>query len=289
MSRTQLFRITLKKGAKFSRDLLQRTWAWMLHKSGRIDFPVPPNSLMRITASKTITGYFESGLSCYLPIATSALREGLDLDSGIRILDFGCGVGRQLVHFTKHFPINRYSACDIDSSCVSFVQASYPMIDTRCNSFHPPLPFESETFEMIYGVSVFSHLPPADHASWLNELARVLKPGGYCFLTVEGEVALEHMTPVLGGDLSQLASRLESEGVLYAEYRDLSEEKKHATVVSFGRKYAGVSGSYGSTVITRRHIEDNWNLNPLEVVAVLDGIIDRRQDLVILKRPRLLT
>ncbi len=61
---------------------------------GRFDFPVPPNSSMRKTGSKTIGAYYVGGIRTYLPIATCARREGVRLDQNIRILDFGCGVAR---------------------------------------------------------------------------------------------------------------------------------------------------------------------------------------------------
>lgn len=285
VNKSALAVITVKKCAKVARNVIQRLLVLALQKTGRIDFPVPPNSLMRITAARTIGGYYESGLSCSLPIVTAALREGIDLRSNINLLEFGCGVGREILQFTRHFPNPRYFACDIDQGCIDFIKQSYTQVNAYRNDFIPPLLYDDEQFEMVYSVSVFSHLPPEDHAAWLKEFARILTPGGFCFLTVEGPSALERMADDFEIEPAQLHQRLEVNGVLYQEYRDLEAEKTHARVVRFGRKYGGVAGSYGSTVMTPTYILRKWSGNGLDVVAVLEGIIDFRQDLVVLRRP----
>src|SRR6267378_5100915 len=81
--------------------------------AGFIDFPVPPNSNIRKTGGRNIRSYFLGGLRTSLPIMTCAQREGVRLDQNIRILDFGCGVARPLLHFTRHYPTPSYYACDI--------------------------------------------------------------------------------------------------------------------------------------------------------------------------------
>ena len=99
-----------KKLAKAGYNYYQAGVVALATAAGIIDFPVPPNSSMRKTGTHTIRKFYESGIRTYLPIAVAALREGVDLFSGIRVLDFGCGVGRQLLHFTRRYPAPSYSA-----------------------------------------------------------------------------------------------------------------------------------------------------------------------------------
>jgi hypothetical protein len=73
---------------------------------------------MRKTLGKTVRHYYLSGVSCYLPIATVALQVGIRLSEKINILDFGGGVGRQLLQFTRNFPAPAYFACDVDCSAI---------------------------------------------------------------------------------------------------------------------------------------------------------------------------
>jgi len=46
----------------------------------------------------------------------------------------------------------------------------------------------------------------------------------------------------------------------------------------------GIEGSYGNTALSKEFIKTHWNNRHFEVIDVIEGIIDFRQDLVILKR-----
>lgn len=277
--------ISLKKGAKALRDTSQAAAVWTLKGVGVRNFPVPPNSLMRTTSNKSIRGFWESGLTTYLPIATCALHGGVDLLGEGRILDFGCGVGRQLLHFTRHFPAPEYYACDVSGPCVDYVGSAFPTVHACRNEFRPPLAYANEQFDMVYSVSVFSHLAPEDHDAWLVELARVVKHGGFCFLTVEGPTALRQINSLLPPkDRSWVEADLANAGALFQEYGDLEAERAHARWVRFGSKYSGVRGSYGTTLMTPAYVKSHWTATELEVLDILEGVVDRRQDLVVLRR-----
>ena len=47
------------------------------------------------------------------------------------------------------------------------------------NPLHPPLVYPGEAFDLVYAFSVFTHLPESIQFSWMRELSRVLKAGGY--------------------------------------------------------------------------------------------------------------
>ena len=99
VSDPRAIKFLLKTVVKALIDKYQAVKVALLRAMGVIDFPVPPNSRMRGTSSSTIRHYYESGLTTTLPIVTAAYIEGLDLRSPAEVLDFGCGVGRQLLHF----------------------------------------------------------------------------------------------------------------------------------------------------------------------------------------------
>jgi len=60
----------------------------------------------------------------------------------------------------------------------------------------PPLPYPAAHFDVIYCLSVFTHLDERMQDAWLAELDRILEPGGVLLLTVYSEAA----TGVLGAD-----------------------------------------------------------------------------------------
>ena len=70
-----------------------------------------------------------------------------------------------------------------------------PGIDFKVNGLMPPLAWPAASFDVIYGISIFTHLSEAAHEAWLEELMRVLKPGGIAMLTMHGDITRQNLTP----------------------------------------------------------------------------------------------
>jgi ubiquinone/menaquinone biosynthesis C-methylase UbiE len=273
--------------AKICLNMAQALFVAGARAVGLIDFPVPLNSSMRKTSSGSIRHYFISGINSYLPIATMALHRKVALDRPIAVLDFGCGVCRQLLHFTRHYPNARYFACDIDRTLIDFVKENYPLVKAELTSFRPPLKCDSNSMDMIYSVSTFSHFSPDDQKAWLAELHRVVKPGGYCFLTTEGWKAYttSGVSALFAEDAEAAAALLASKGILYTEYDWLKSEMDLRHLSPEVNRVYGIEGTYGCTVMTPDYIRENWSRFGFEVVDVIEGVIDYRQDLVVLRKP----
>ena len=274
----------IKKLAKLGLNYVQSTEVMLGRALNVIDFPVPPNSSMRKTSSRNIRHYFLSGVRSYLPIAVAALREGVKLRETINVLDFGCGVGRQLLHFTRDYPRPNYYACDIDDTSISFIVKNYPAVQARVNRFSPPLDYATGFFDLAYSVSIFSHLNLEDQAAWLSELARVVKYGGHCMLTTEGYTALGDLAAVYGKDTRDLAKDLTDQGYLYKEYEGWQEDVRRQNAMRLASTLVGVERSYGNTVLAPNYIRRVWGNGPFEVQAIIEGVIDNRQDLIVLRR-----
>ena len=251
---------------------------------GVIDFPVPPNSSIRKTAGKTLTSYYMGGVRSFLPIATCAQREGVRLDQNINVLDFGCGVGRQLLHFTRKYKAPAFYACDLDDTAIDFIQKHYPQVNAHTSKFTPPLRYDPGCFDLIYSVSIFSHLNMEDQAIWLKELARVTKPGGYCLLTTEGPATLKVFARQFGRDEAALRDQLDRQGFIYKEYPDWQECAKTQNTLRIASNMVGIERSYGNTVLAPDYIRKTWPAAGFEVRAIVEAIIDDRQDLVVLRR-----
>jgi SAM-dependent methyltransferase len=50
----------------------------------------------------------------------------------------------------------------------------------------PPLPYADASFDLVYALSVFTHLPEALQRPWMEELRRVLVPGGHLVVSLHG-------------------------------------------------------------------------------------------------------
>jgi SAM-dependent methyltransferase len=106
-----------------------------------------------------------------------ALPGGWSLD-GKRLLDFGCGAGRTLRHFVGDSDEVELWGCDIDAPSIEWMQAHLgPKVRAFHNDFAPPLPQPDDFFDLIYAMSVFTHITD-QWSAWLLELRRVLKPDG---------------------------------------------------------------------------------------------------------------
>lgn len=106
---------------------------------------------------------------------------------GAKVLDFGAGAGRTLRQFGAEAQVAaEFWACDIDRDSITWMEANLcPPFRVFQNDPKPPLPFADATLDIIYSVSVFTHLADT-WSAWLLELHRVLKPGGWLLATTLG-------------------------------------------------------------------------------------------------------
>ena len=125
-----------------------------------------------------------------------AIVERLPADwdfSGKRILDFGCGAGRTLRHFVAEAAEAEFWGCDIDAASISWMKdCMSPPFHVFVNREDPPLEHEDASFDLIFAISVFTHLAP-NWSRWLAEMHRLLKPAGLLLATFMGRGMSEHI------------------------------------------------------------------------------------------------
>ncbi len=100
-----------------------------------------------------------------------------------RVLDFGCGWGRVIRFFLKEIEPDNLYGIDVNERALAACEATNHWCRFLRTAEFPPTDFESESFELVYAYSVFSHLPEELHELWLEEFCRIIKPGGTVVLT----------------------------------------------------------------------------------------------------------
>jgi SAM-dependent methyltransferase len=151
---------------------------------------VPPSKLIYLVAGhRSASLFLAGGLSASEAIRAALARNGLRLDQFGSVLDFGCGVGRIIRHWNGAQRPALHGT-DYNPDLIEWCRANLRSSEFRVNTLAGALPYESETFDFIYSFSVFTHLREPLQFHWIDELARVLRPGGYIYLTTHGEYYL---------------------------------------------------------------------------------------------------
>ena len=106
--------------------------------------------------------------------------------AGKRVLDFGSGAGRTLRHFAAEAQHAEFWGSDIDQPSIAWLEENIcPPFHAWQSTHNPPLGLEHGSFDLIYAVSVFTHLS-YNSTAWLLELHRLLKPDGLLIATFMG-------------------------------------------------------------------------------------------------------
>lgn len=148
----------------------------------------PPAGLRaRVHGAQDLPGFILMGKTIALDIHATLNRRGVDSEAGHRMLDFGCGCGRVLTWLRYLYPNSELHATDIDREAIEWCRKHLGgQADFSTNQNNPPLAYGDGRFDLVYSVSIFTHLPEAMQFAWLEELSRVTRPGGTLLLTIRG-------------------------------------------------------------------------------------------------------
>ncbi len=149
---------------------------------------VLPPALLRFKVRGSASGdaFASIGRRCSEDIVAALRAFEIDLARFRAILDFGCGCGGTLLWLKDLAPTTSISGTDIDASAVEWCRENLPFARFGTNDALPPLPYPDATFDLVYAISVFTHLDEDYQFLWLDELRRIITPGGICLLTLHG-------------------------------------------------------------------------------------------------------
>lgn len=219
---------------------------------------MPPDALrLRVTGSADLVSFEEVGkLICNDVLDAMAMYQ-IGLATASHVLDFGCGCGRVLRHFAPQCSAAQVDGTDIDPETIAWCRANFPAsVAFHHNTEWPPLPFEDARFDLIYSVSVFTHLPDAMQLAWLAELSRVARPGAWLLLSIHG--------PELASGDPSAVEQMETLGFAYLR----------------GQTTDGLPDFYRTAYHADSYIHREWG-KLFEIEAVLKKGVNNHQDLVV--------
>lgn len=110
-------------------------------------------------------------------------EQHLALDnSPVKILDFGAGIGGSVPYVCKHFVRAQLTCLDLSQRSLEIAEKRFSALAEYVHFDGSRIPFPSEHFDIAYAMCVFHHIDHAEHISLLQELNRVIRPGGSLFV-----------------------------------------------------------------------------------------------------------
>lgn len=176
--------------------------------------PIPPVALLERVQGKVsgdpVEEFLNIGRLCAESVVATLARAGKKLTDFGTILDFGVGCGRTLRVLAPLAPAARFYGTDIDAEAIDWCQTNLDFATFSANGALPPLPFDNRQFDLIYAISVFTHLNESYQFQWLAELRRVARPGALVIVTLHGDSLFQHIPP-------EMRQRADTNGFAFVE------------------------------------------------------------------------
>jgi ubiquinone/menaquinone biosynthesis C-methylase UbiE len=219
----------------------------------------PPKKLRERVVGRDFSNFLESGEATVSDLDKILRPTGRSLKSFETVLDFGAGCARVLRALRAHVgPSNQLYGTDIDSEAVQWCCENYSSVAVfEINEVLPPLRYADNSFDFIYCISVFTHLPEDMQFIWLEELNRILRPGGYLIISTHGEFYYDRIS-------RERISQLRANGFLYFN-NGVTE---------------GLPDFYLTAYHTHEYIREHWSPH-LDIIGIEPRALLGRQDAVI--------
>jgi SAM-dependent methyltransferase len=150
--------------------------------------------LFQVAGTNDIPWFLASGARGAESLRGILAKHGLDLEKFEAILDFGCGVGRVMRHWNRLQGPRLYGT-DYNPELIGWCKQNLLFASFLVNPLVGILEYENEKFDLIYALSVFTHLTEDQQIGWIEELSRVLRPGGYLLITTHGSWYCKDLLP----------------------------------------------------------------------------------------------
>lgn len=116
-----------------------------------------------------------------------------------RVLDLGCGAGRNLIYLLKqNFQV--YGIDISEEACTilkRYLKNETGKIDIRIGNMFERLPYEDDFFDAVISIQVLHHGTYDEIKKVISEIRRILRKDGFLFVTLPGRYAHGKIRPFI--------------------------------------------------------------------------------------------
>lgn len=175
------------EGKRERGEVLLQLAAWVderraLERTGLVRF-APPQEVHAMARGPTAAagGLYEANM-----VAEALALVGFSIGEVGAGLDFGCSSGRVLLPLYAAYPKARWLGCDPNQGAIEWARRTLPKLELFVSPQHPPLPIGDGELDLVFAISIWSHFGPDAAVRWWEEMARLVRPGGWLLFTTHG-------------------------------------------------------------------------------------------------------
>jgi 2-polyprenyl-3-methyl-5-hydroxy-6-metoxy-1,4-benzoquinol methylase len=225
--------------------------------------PPPPKHMQIRVVGGYVSAFIESGYSICADLDAALRFAGKQLTDFRRILDWGCGCGRITRALHVVTPASEVHGADIDPEAIAWLQRHCSRYAQFYLAPHrPPMAYANDTFDLVIGISIFTHLPEEMQFLWLDELRRITKPGALLILTTSGENNYKQLP-------AELLAAVQKKGYLYRDG-------------TYGQSI-NLPAFYQNAFHTCQYIRDNWS-KFFRILDIQPTQMQHHQDIILLEK-----
>lgn len=151
------------------------------------------------TSKNPVRDYLSDGWRTMIELQDVLDMYNLSLRRCNSFLEFACGQGRFTRHLARIFTEQQLTVSDVVPGSVDFLKRTLGVKGFYSNT-DPMALVIPDKYEVIFVLSLFSHLPSSSWKAWIKVLFDALKPGGCLIFSTHGEKCAQLAGVDLHGD-----------------------------------------------------------------------------------------